>query len=74
VLQIDVLANDTYPAGAETSLAIVDAPTHGVTEIIGGPRVKYTADSGFIGVDTFTYQICWEGVCEVATVTVTVTG
>jgi gliding motility-associated-like protein len=78
-VDIDVLDNDAnIPADG---LLTVTQPTDGTVVIIdnGTPgditddRVTYTPDSGFIGIDTFTYTVCdTYGYCDSATVSVTV--
>ncbi|QQX76362.1 MULTISPECIES: Ig-like domain-containing protein [Aequorivita] len=76
---IDVLLNDE--AGDNpldpSSVIIENAVSHGITEInpITG-EVKYTPNSTFIGVDTFTYKVCdnsSNALCDSANVTINVT-
>lgn len=52
---LGILANDTAPAGA-VAISIVSAPAHGSVDVVGN-HVEYTPDSGYTGVDTFTYMI-----------------
>ncbi len=53
-----VLANDYDPDGGPVTFALVQSPAHG---IISGAatdgQFTYTPDSGFSGVDSFTYRI-----------------
>jgi Bacterial Ig domain len=56
---IDVLANDTAPAGYALVVAAVQSPTdRGGTAVITPDRkfVKYTPPAGFSGEDSFTYD------------------
>ncbi|MFC2082459.1 Ig-like domain-containing protein [Candidatus Bipolaricaulota bacterium] len=73
---IDVAANDSDLDGDLdlTSVSIISEPPHGAAEVdpVTG-AVTYEPDPNFNGEDTFTYQICDSaGVCDTATVTVTV--
>jgi len=50
-------------------------PAHGT--VVRGPNhtVNYTPNTDFAGIDTFTYEVCdSEGLCDTATVTITVSG
>lgn len=78
-LDIDILGNDNdLPT---TGTLTTTNPTNGtiVLNDNGTPdpsddSVTYTPDTGFVGVDTFTYTICDDiGNCSTATVTVVVT-
>lgn len=74
---IDVAANDTDPDGDLdlTTVTITSAPSNGSAGGNGDGTVTYTPDGGFVGTDTFTYQICdIEGLCDQAEVTVEVMG
>ncbi len=70
---VNVLANDTDVDGDTLSIASVTQGTNGsVTE--DGTSVTYTPDTGFSGIDTFTYTASdGNGGSDTATVTVTVT-
>lgn len=69
---IDVLANDRDPETDALSVASVGNPGNG-TARIDANRVIYTANSGFTGVDSFTYTVRDEfGATATATVRVTV--
>lgn len=74
---IDVLANDTIPADAldRITLAIATTPAHGVVAIDPATNLfTYTPGTGFLGTDSFSYQICAAGAaCQTAVVAVTVT-
>jgi hypothetical protein len=73
---IDVLANDTEPDDGinSTTLAVVTNPTNGTAMPDGFGHISYTSNSGFVGTDTFTYDVADFGglISNVATVTVTV--
>jgi hypothetical protein len=48
---------DSDPDGDPLEVTAVTDPPHGTAENLGGGLVRYTADSGFSGVDTFGYEI-----------------
>lgn len=52
---IDVLANDTDPAGYLLAVSSVTSPAHGTATILTGGGVRYTPVVGFAGTDTFSY-------------------
>ena len=54
---IDVLDNDTDPAGKAIKLSSVSQPQNGVVEIFSDSSVKYTPESDFSGNDSFNYII-----------------
>lgn len=58
----------------QSTLEVVSGPEHGTASNVGGSgNLRYEPDPGFTGVDVFTYRICdVAGVCDTATVTVTV--
>ena len=71
---IDVLANDVLPEGS--SLPTVDAASAhgGAVTVTPEGLVVYTPPAGFVGTDSFTYQVVGpDRVARSATVTVTVT-
>ena len=58
-----------------TSVAIVSGPSNGsvLIDAVTG-EIEYTSAAGFVGTDTFIYEICdLAGNCDEATVTITVT-
>ena len=71
---LDVLANDTAPLNPTVSVPV--APGNGSATVNGDGSISYTPNAGFTGPDSFTYQVCLPapgaGVCDTATVTVTV--
>jgi hypothetical protein len=69
---IDVLANDSHSDGDVLAVDAVSQPGHGVAVIEDGD-VTYTPESGFAGIDSFTYTVVdGRGGSAEATVTVTV--
>lgn len=73
---IAVLANDS-PANNLNVTAITDQPNHGTATINTDGSITYTANSGFVGTDTFIYNACRKDaptICDTAIVIVTITG
>ena len=71
-VSIDVLYNDTDPAGNAFSIDSVDYPSNGTATIENG-QVVYYPNYGFDGPDSFTYKIVnSEGKTDSATVNVIV--
>ena len=74
---IDVLANDTITSGTivlDPDRGITNTPNHG-TAVVAGNKVVYTPDTGFHGVDYFSYTVT-DGQAhhaDTGTVSVTVT-
>jgi VCBS repeat-containing protein len=67
------LANDSDPDGDDLSVSIATAPANGTIVVNGDGTLSYTPDSGFTGVDSFTYQVSdGQGGVDVATVTIAV--
>lgn len=69
---IDVLANDADGGAPPLTLASVQNPAHGATEI-EGTEIRYTPSENFCGTDTFTYTAQNVDGADTAVVTVTVT-
>ncbi len=75
---VDVVANDTDIDGVidPTTVVVVTAPANGSTSVdpVTG-EVTYTPDANFNGTDSFTYEVCDDGMpvlCDTAIVTVIV--
>ena len=62
----------TDPDGDVITITATTPPAHGVITPNGsGNGFIYTPNNGYVGFDTFTYQICDpEGLCDIATVTI----
>jgi hypothetical protein len=71
---INVLTNDSDPDGDALSISELGVPTHGAVAKNGDGTVTYTPESGFVGIDTFSYSVeDGRGGIASAMVTVTVT-
>jgi uncharacterized repeat protein (TIGR01451 family) len=53
---VDVLANDTDVDGDTLSISALGTPAHGTVALVDGV-IRYEADEGFCGADTFTYTV-----------------
>ncbi len=78
---IDVAANDSDPDGdldpttANTNCEGCYEPTNGILTNYGDGTLAYSPNPGFAGGDGFVYEICdASGLCDMATVTIAVTG
>ena len=73
-INIDVLQNDSDADRTTLAVANLTQPSNGsVTLVVGNNTVDYAPDSGFFGVDTFTYTANdGKHDSNIATVTVTV--
>ena len=74
---VDVLANDSDPDGTldATSVTVVSGPIDGTATVNPDGSITYVADDGFVGTDSFDYEVCDAGTsveCDTATVTVSV--
>lgn len=69
---ISVLANDTLN-GAVTP-TVVTPPTNGTAVENTDGTIEYRPYTGFVGTDSFVYEICNGAGCSSATVTVKITG
>ena len=67
---VNVLTNDT-PNGA-TAPNVVTNPTNGTTVINPDGTIEYRPHTGFVGIDTFVYELCNTDGCASATVTIEV--
>jgi len=54
---IDVLANDSDPDGDPLSIEAIGLPVHGRLAFNADGTFTYTPDSGFAGIDDFTYTV-----------------
>ena len=77
---VDVLDNDSDPdldLDPSSVTVLASGPANGSAVVTGTPpgAITYTPDPGFVGTDAFDYQVCdLGGLCDTATVTVSVTG
>ena len=78
---VDVVANDSDPddnldaSSANTDCANCSLPTNGTLVNNGDGTFTYTPDANFFGDDSFVYEVCdTEGLCDTATVTLSVDG
>ena len=74
-ININVLSNDTDPDGDINinSLSILTPPPNGEVFLHADGSIGYHPNDGFLGFDSFTYQICDFGnQCASATVTIEV--
>ncbi|WP_107040325.1 Ig-like domain-containing protein [Brumimicrobium mesophilum] len=75
-LTVNVLSNDGPGnlGGTLGNPTVVGAPSNGTTTIDGNGNVVYTPNTGFVGADTLTYEVCETpgNLCATATVTITV--
>jgi len=70
---IPVITNDSDPEGGVLTISSVTQPDNGTVTFDPDGTVIYTPNPDFVGVDTFTYEVCdIEGRCDSATVTVSV--
>ncbi|MEM9145640.1 MAG: DUF4214 domain-containing protein [Pseudomonadota bacterium] len=72
LIDIDVLANDTDADGDDLEILSVMAPARGTVQFVPGvdTSVRYARETGFEGVDSFTYTISdGRGGTDTATVT-----
>ena len=73
---IRVLENDSDPDGDIIRVTrITTPPSHGTVEVRTSGSIRYTPNAGFLGTDSFVYEICDDGdpvLCDTATVTIEV--
>ncbi|HFB99607.1 MAG TPA: gliding motility-associated C-terminal domain-containing protein [Phaeodactylibacter sp.] len=65
---IDILQNDSFTIG--DTVTILTPPSQGTVEVDTAGNYIYTPDIGTCGDDIFTYEICNNVGCDVATVSV----
>ncbi len=71
----NLLANDSDPNGDPLVITLtpVTPPTSGTVAINPDGSYSYTPNPGFVGTDTFTYEVCDDqGACTTATVRITI--
>ncbi|MBI1287084.1 MAG: tandem-95 repeat protein [Flavobacteriales bacterium] len=73
----NITANDDDPDGDNIMLNTtpLTGPSHGTVTVNANGNIVYTPNPGYVGQDSFTYQICDDGtpvLCNQTTVTITV--
>jgi hypothetical protein len=71
-ITIPVLENDFDPEGDVFTLDAVSSPAHGTAELDGRGRIIYTPTAGYVGQDSFTYDISDDASSATGTVNVTI--
>lgn len=66
-----VAGNDVVPAGAVFS-GPTPGPAHGTVTMNPDGSYTYTSTAGYVGTDSFQYQVCAGSVCTTTTVTILV--
>jgi len=73
IVVIDVLAADTDPNGDPLTVTGTSLPAHGTATFTADGLVTYTPDRGYLGDDTFTYDVSdGRGRMDTGTVSVSV--
>jgi len=75
----NVSTNDTDVDGDNLTVntTAVTSPTNGTLTLNADGTFDYVPNAGFIGTDSFTYEVCDDGtpsICDIATVSIDVTG
>lgn len=73
---VNVASNDSDPDGdlVSSSASVATAPAHGTATSNGNGTITYKPNPGYVGSDSFTYQICdATSRCATASVLLTVT-
>lgn len=65
--RLDPLLNDSIKVDVTISYS---APSHGVITFIENEGWFYKAEPGFVGIDNFTYTLCYENGCTSASINV----
>ncbi|MGB1316257.1 MAG: Ig-like domain-containing protein, partial [Chitinophagales bacterium] len=69
----NVNLNDIYPTGSSLTATLINDPVNGTISFNDDGTFVYTPNTGFAGVDQFTYILCDNfGNCDEATVIITV--
>jgi Bacterial Ig domain/Disaggregatase related repeat len=74
-VSIAVLNNDSDPEHGNLTITSVVSPAHGTAIILDGAKIQYSPSMGFVGLETFTYQVCDNGnpqQCATGTINVSV--
>ncbi len=54
---VPVLANDLAAGGGALQVIAVSVPGHGVVNVLANQSIRYVPQTGFIGLDSFTYMV-----------------
>ncbi|WP_224999915.1 gliding motility-associated C-terminal domain-containing protein [Cesiribacter sp. SM1] len=57
-VHISALANDSHTTGDAIGISAVVVPPKNGEVVISGDQLIYTPHAGFVGTDTFTYEVC----------------
>lgn len=72
---LPILSNDSDPDGDPLTLTLLQGPQHGTANVNASNQVNYSPNSGYIGVDSFTYIVCDNNnTCDTAFVLLNITG
>jgi hypothetical protein len=55
-MTLDVLANDTIPAGKTVTVTVIGAPKHGTATVVNN-KIVFIPTAGYTGADTLSYRI-----------------
>lgn len=70
----DLSSNDVQSSDGGNVWSLVTGAVNGIVVLNPDGSYTYTPNAGFIGTDSFTYQLCdADGDCSTATITITVT-
>ncbi|AWI24430.1 Ig-like domain-containing protein [Flavobacterium pallidum] len=75
---VGVLSNDAgfLCTPNPSSVVILTQPTNGTVQVNANGTITYTPNNGYIGIDTFRYQVCskeYTNTCDDALVTIKIT-
>ncbi|WP_423149085.1 Ig-like domain-containing protein, partial [Rubrolithibacter danxiaensis] len=66
-------SNDSDPDGDKLMFTKLTEPANGAASISTTGKLAYTPNSGYVGLDNFTYQACdASGACDIARITINV--
>lgn len=64
-VRLDPLLNDSIKVGVTVTYS---SPKHGVVQFIENEGSYYTPESEFFGIDTITYNVCFNEICKSETI------
>ena len=70
--ELNVLANDSDPEDDPLTAVLLTEPSQGSVTLLDG-IVRYEPSPGFVGIDSFRYEVCDQELCDSALVTIEVT-